>query len=444
MQPKTFHASDHDIDPSQIDPDAIQIIQKLKNAGFIAYLVGGSVRDLLVKITPKDFDISTSARPEEIKQLFGRNCMLIGRRFRLAHIRFGNKIFEVSTFRSGENDSDLIVHDNLWGSPEEDVLRRDFTINGLYYDPATHTVIDYVGGWDDIHKHTLRTIGEPVMRFKQDPVRMIRLLKFQSRFNFHVDSSALAALRRCYHEIVKSSPARILEEMLRMLESGSAAPFFRLMVDSGLLELLFPCLTFFLKGDHAEELYAYLAAADKLNNIDRKKPLDRALLTGCLLYPMIETEIHYKYLKHGTIPHFSEIVLLTGSLIKGVLTSSFSHFPKRITMMISFILSAQYRLTPLITGKRHQRPKLLYNKEFDFALQFLMIRSHVDETLVDEYNWWCHLYREVGRQSTHLGHRPHPAPAPTRQRSRSDREEAAYHARLLSQLEEDNHDANEG
>ncbi|HEV8052617.1 MAG TPA: polynucleotide adenylyltransferase PcnB, partial [Parachlamydiaceae bacterium] len=187
VQPKIYHATDHDISLALIDPDAIQILKRLKEAGFLAYLVGGSVRDLLVKKQPKDYDISTSARPEQIKQVFQRNCLLIGRRFRLAHIRFGHRIFEVSTFRSGENDSDLIVHDNCWGSPEEDVMRRDFTMNGLFYDPCNHTVIDYVGGWQDIHNNLLKTIGDPVVRFKQDPVRMIRLLKFQSRFDFKID-----------------------------------------------------------------------------------------------------------------------------------------------------------------------------------------------------------------------------------------------------------------
>lgn len=440
MQPKIYHASHHDIDSTAIDPDAIHIIQMLNRAGFIAYLVGGSVRDLLVKKKPKDFDISTSALPEQIKQIFGKSCVLIGRRFRLAHIRLGHKIFEVSTFRSGENDSDLIVHDNLWGTPEEDVLRRDFTINGLYYDPETHTVIDYVGGWDDIHKHTLRTIGEPITRFKQDPVRMIRLLKFQARFDFHVDKAASQAMKRCLHEITKSSPARILEEMLRMLESGAAAPFFRLMVSADLLEHLFPCLNFFLKGNSAEDVYAYLATADKLCNLDlqptRKITFDRSILTACLLYPMLEKELHDRYLKHGTIPRFGEILLLTGSIIKGVLISSFSHFPKRLTMMISYILSAQYRLTPITKTKHPHNSKLLNHREFDLALQFLMIRSHLDESLVDEYNWWSHLYRDAQRHAEHRGHRPHQPP----DRRRSPKEERAYHNRLISTLDNDSED----
>ena len=285
VQLKIFHASDHDIDPSQIDDDAVYVLKKLREAGFLAFLVGGSVRDLLLKKTPKDFDISTSAKPEEIKAVFQRQCLLIGRRFRLAHIRFKHKIIEVSTFRSGENESDLILHDNIWGTPEEDVLRRDFTINGLFYDPVEHVVIDYVGGWNDIHKHTLRTIGNPVIRFKQDPVRMIRLLKFKARFGFHVDAEAERALDLCCEEILKSSQARVLEEIMRMLESGASEPFFRLMHQKGVIELLFPCLKHFLDGSEGEKIYQLLEAADRLNLKSERRPLDRAILAACLFFP---------------------------------------------------------------------------------------------------------------------------------------------------------------
>lgn len=409
VQPKTYHATDHDIDPALIDSDAIHVINKLKEAGFLAYLVGGSVRDLLVKKTPKDFDISTSALPEQIKQLFQRHCILIGRRFRLAHVRFGHKIIEVSTFRSGDNESDLIVQDNQWGTPEEDVLRRDFTINGLYYDPSNRTVIDYVGGWEDIHKRILRTIGDPKIRFRQDPVRMIRLLKFKARFGFEIHPSAQQTLLDCRNEIVKSSPARILEEILRMLESGASSSFFKLMSESGMLELLFPCLTHFLDGEYGNLVYTYLGAADNVNASNLRRPLDRAILTSCLLFPILDREIHMTYLQNGIVPHIGQIMMLTASLIKGVVTSSFSHFPRRLSTTMNFILATQYRLTPL-SGKRHHRPKLMHNKEFELALKFLKLRALTDEKLMDAYGWWHHQYRLMERQGERRGHHPHSPP----------------------------------
>ena len=351
MEPKIYFATEHDIDHQLIDRDALFVIEKLRDAGFSAYLVGGSIRDLLLKKQPKDFDISTSALPEQIKQIFRKNCLIIGRRFRLAHIRFGRKVIEVSTFRSGDtSDDDLIVHDNEWGTPEQDALRRDFTINGLFYDPTHHSIIDYVGGWEDIHKKTLRAIGPPRIRFRQDPVRMIRLVKFQARFDLTIEPATLEALRICKEEIVKSSPARILEEILRMLESGSSAPFFRIMTESDLLEILFPCLTHILQGKHGKEVYEYLKQADQIQSKEGKAHLSRPVLMCCLLYSILEGEIKIQYINKGIMPNFGEIALLTASMIKGVVTSSFSHFPRRLSSAIGFILITQFDSLPFMAA----------------------------------------------------------------------------------------------
>lgn len=411
MQPKIYSATEHPIDRNFIDPDALFVLQKLSDAGFIAFLVGGGVRDLLVNRTPKDFDISTSARPEQIKTIFGRSCILIGRRFRLAHIRFGHKIIEVSTFRTGENDDDLIVHDNQWGDPAEDVLRRDFTMNGLFYDASNHSVIDYVGGMPDIQKGLLRTIGEPKMRFRQDPVRMLRLLKFQARFGFTVEPSTQKAMISCREEIVKSSPARILEEMLRMLESGAASKFFHLMTETGILEMLFPCLTYFLEGSHGQEVYSYLNAADELNKSYRY-PLDRSVLTSCLLFPIVEREIVSKYLSKNEMPNIGDIMMLCTSMIQAFITSSFSHFPRKISSTMGFILAMQYRITPL-SGRRHPRPKLMNNKEFELALRFLKVRSLVQKDLGETYDFWKELHRNSERHGDRKAHHnppPHHKP----------------------------------
>jgi poly(A) polymerase len=408
VQPKVYSVSDHDIHPDLVDPDALYILNKLREAGFTAYLVGGSVRDLLLKRTPKDFDISTSALPEQIKQLFQRRCLLIGRRFRLAHVRFGHKIFEISTFRSGEEDGDLIVHDNQWGTPEQDVLRRDFTINGLFYDPATHSVIDYVGGWADIHSNTLRTIGNPEVRFKQDPVRMIRLLKFRARFGFHITPDCRKALFSCRDEILKSSQARILEEILRMLESGAAGPFFSLLAESGMLNLLYPHLADFLKTPHGKEIFMFLAAADKLNQNSGKRTLDRPILMSCLLFPIIQHELRVQFLNENRTPHFGDIIMLTSSAIKQFIFGSFTQFPRRLTAIMNSILSMQYRLTPL-TPKKHHSLKVFRYKEFVEALTFLKLRALVDKNLIETYTEWKSLHRQNHRQKERKGHH-HPPP----------------------------------
>lgn len=392
MQPKVYSKSEHGIDQRLIDPDALYVMEKLRQAGFIAYLVGGSVRDLSMNHTPKDFDISTSARPEEIKRLFS-NCLLIGRRFRLAHIRFGKKFIEVSTFRSGENtNSDLIVRDNIWGTPEEDVLRRDFTINGLFYEPSEETVIDFVGGWDDLSKRLLRTIGTPELRFKQDPVRMIRLIKFRARFNFGIEPQAWEAMLLCKEEIHKSSPARVLEELFRMLESGSSAPFFRLLVDCGFLKLLLPQLDQFMQTEKKEQVYAHLEAADKLILKDHQMILPRPVLACSLLFPPLQEVIQSLCNTDETHPHFGEIVEQTHLLIRDQIASAFSAFPRRIRATMDFILHAQYRLTPL-SSKRPHRLRIIRHPDFPLALQFLQMRALANPELRDHLAFWKKLTR---------------------------------------------------
>lgn len=407
MLPKILTAKEHEIDESLIDTDALTVLSRLRQAGFTAYLVGGSVRDLITKKVPKDFDISTSALPEQIKQIFNRQCILIGRRFRLAHVRFGHKIFEVSTFRSGENDSDLILRDNEWGTPEEDVLRRDFTINGLFYDPATHSIIDYVGGWEDAKKGVLRSIGNPAVRFKQDPVRMIRLLKFRARFGFEIEVEARKALIANREEIVKSSPARVLEEIFKMLESGASAPFFMLLTESGLLGHLFLPLNHFLLGRNGQEVFKYLSVADKISLNSPKNPIDRALLTACLLFPILETELHTQFTMKGLTPHIGDVLMFSSAVIKAVVNTSFSHFPRKISSSTAFILATQYRLTPT-SGKRHPRPKLMRMKEFDLALKFLKIRALVNDKYMEDYNFWINLRRQNEKHGERKIHHPPP------------------------------------
>lgn len=416
MKVRTFPATDHDFDHNLIDEEALFVLRTLTDAGYTAYIVGGGVRDLLLKKSPKDFDISTSAKPEEIKKLFRRNCILIGRRFRLAHVTVGHKTYEVSTFRSGDNESELIVQDNQWGEAEQDAVRRDFTINGLFYDPVNNTIIDYVGGWEDLHNRVLRSIGDPSVRFIQDPVRMIRLIKFIARFGFSIDGKTKQALDGCKKEILKSSPARVLEELFRMLESGASEPFFRLMTQSGLLSLLFPQLTNFLLAPHGEEIYRYLRAVDTIIKEGQKGTLDRSVLASCLIFPILEEELRRQYFSHNNTPHIGDILLLTSELIKAVINAPFPHFPRKISSAIGFILSAQYRMTP--PGQKHHfKPKVARNKDFPLALAFLKLRAVVDSSYEESFTVWSHLYRT---QIRHMERKAHAPPHHSNQPRRDD------------------------
>jgi poly(A) polymerase len=391
VEPKIYNSQEHTINKEDVDTDALCVIHRLAEAGFTAYLVGGGVRDLLVGKTPKDYDISTSARPDQVRKLF-RNCFLIGRRFRLAHIRFGNKIIEVSTFRSGNLSSDnIILRDNTWGSEEEDVLRRDFTINGLFYDPERNVVIDYVDGYKDLKKHLLRVIGDPVTRFRQDPVRMLRMIKFQARFDFEIDPGTREALHTCRYDIFKSSQARILEETLKMLESRAAKPFFRLLLDYELLEILYPILHDFLSGDFSEEVYVYLKYIDKVHADAPENLLDRSLLVSSILYPILQRELNTQYFDRNATPSLRSIFYLSSDLLKAFITSSFPQFPRKMKGAIHFILDAQYRMTP-ISSKKIVSDKFLSHEDFPTALAFLHIRATMDNELMPIYSSWEEKY----------------------------------------------------
>ncbi len=358
------------------------MIQKLRQAGHTAYLVGGGVRDLLLKQKPKDFDVSTSARPEEVKALF-RNAILIGRRFRLAHIRFGKKVIEVSTFRAGATEeAGLIVRDNEWGTEEQDVLRRDFTINGLFYDPESQKVIDYVEGYLDIDRRVLRAIGKPDVRFIQDPVRMIRLIKFCARFNFEIDRPTLEALLNCKGEILKSSPSRIFEELLRMLESGASKPFFHLLNEYGLLKPLSPPLSNHLGAPNNETLQLLEVIDD---TVKKNGALDRSLLLSVLIFPLFEAFVKERTKKEERPPHLGQIAEMAHRTIDFVFNPFFS-IPRRMRGIMGFVLASQFRLIPLDGPPRRLRPSK--DPLFPMALYLLKLRAAQNSALLPNYTVW--------------------------------------------------------
>jgi poly(A) polymerase len=359
----------------------------LRQAGHKAYLVGGGVRDLLLNVRPKDFDVSTSASPEEIRSLF-RSAILIGRRFRLAHVRFGKKVIEVSTFRAGDSESaELIVRDNEWGSEEEDVLRRDFTINGLFYDPHKETVIDYVEGYPDIEKRVLRTIGQPETRFSQDPVRMIRLIKFCARFNFDIDRPTFEALLSCKGEILKSSSARVFEELLRMLESGAAKPFFHLLQEYGLLAPLLPELAYFLENKEDNELtLKFLGEVDAEIQKGEGPLPDRTILASALVFPLFERYLRERVKMEERPLHLGQIGTSAFHVIDCVF-SPFFKIPRRLRAVMAFILTSQYRFIPL-DGKEIRNPRLPNDSLTPLALQLLKLRAAVEPELLPQYTLW--------------------------------------------------------
>jgi len=305
--PTSIPRSEHNLSSRNIDNDALKVIRRLQQNKFETYLVGGGVRDLLLERRPKDFDLGTSAHPQQIKKLF-RNCWIIGRRFRLAHIKFGDKTLEVATFRKKvppETDTErkareaeqatrreaasrdgtkprrVIPRDNTFGTAEEDAFRRDFTINALFYDASNRSILDYVGGMEDIRSRTIRSIGDPNERFLEDPVRMLRAVVLAARLDLSIDPAVSAAIRRHRGEVVHSSPARLVEELYKIGRSGSAERIVRDLGDTGLLAHIAPELD----RARSDGLWRSLAALDRYRRrFDDSPPsLCNAVLLGSLV-----------------------------------------------------------------------------------------------------------------------------------------------------------------
>ena len=305
--PTSIARSEHNLSSRNIDDDALKVIRRLQQNAFETYLVGGGVRDLLLERRPKDFDLGTSAHPNQIKKLF-RNCWIIGRRFRLAHIKFGAKTVEVATFRKKvppETDTErkareaeqvarretasrdgtkprrIIPRDNTFGTAEEDAFRRDFTINALFYDASNRSILDYIGGMEDIRSRTIRSIGDPNERFLEDPVRMLRAVVLAARLDLSIDPAVSAAIRKHRGEIVHSSPARLVEELYKIARSGSSEQIVRDLSDTGLLRHIAPELD----RARSDALWRSLGALDRYRRrFDDSPPsLCNAVLLGSLV-----------------------------------------------------------------------------------------------------------------------------------------------------------------
>jgi poly(A) polymerase len=262
-----------------IDSDALMVCRRLQEAGYVTYLVGGCVRDIILGRSPKDFDVGTEATPPQVRKLF-RNCRLIGRRFRLAHVTFGPKIIEVATFR-GEVPEDagedaMLTHANNFGTPEEDSRRRDFTVNGLFYDPIAQRVIDHVDGYQDLRKRVLRTIGDPVTRFREDPVRILRAVKFAARLGFRIDDPERKAMTQVATDLSKCSVPRVSEEIYRLGECGHASAAFGLMADHRVLDVILPEIGAFV-DDNRESYLGLLSELDRMSRAHGALPRDMVL-----------------------------------------------------------------------------------------------------------------------------------------------------------------------
>lgn len=396
LGPVTVPRSGHCVSRAQISSNALKVLYRLDKADFQSYLVGGAVRDLLLGREPKDFDVATDARPEEIKDLF-RNCRLIGRRFRLAHVHFGAEIIEVATFRGPGMDSSegksegkdirvedgMIIHDNAYGSLEEDAWRRDFTVNALYYNIHDFSVLDFVGGLHDLEVGLVRPIGDPRVRFREDPVRMLRAIRFAAKLGFRIEPESIAAMRELGETLLGVPPARLFDEVLKIFLGGSGQDIFKLLRDLDLFGFLFPLTESSLK-DHPLNGFQDMLLYGLKNTDDRvlaEKPVTPAFLYACLLWPAF-----YVRWQAGMAAgqRENEALHQAAELVINVQMERIA-LPRRFTVPMKEIWALQNRF---LNKKGRRAVRLLEHPRFRAAYDFLLIRAHGDAALVEVAQWW--------------------------------------------------------
>ncbi len=382
--------SDYHIAHDRISSESLRVIEQLQDAGFQAYLVGGCVRDLLLDKTPKDFDVATDALPEDIKSLFP-NCRLIGRRFRLAHVFFGRHIIEVATFRAqAEEETEsqhtseegLIVRDNIYGTLEEDVWRRDFTINALYYDPNHSRLIDYAQGLADLKAKILRIMGQPENRYREDPVRMLRAIRFAAKLDFSIEDDSQHHIKQLQHLLGYVSPARLYDEVLKMFHYGQAFATFELLKEYKLLEWLFPqTIDCFKEADFNTEILL----GHMLKNTDERvlidKPVTPAFLFIVFLWHPMHLLLQSKKLSNQRfVDAFDEAT-------QQVLQHQRQHtvIPKRFLHMI---LDVWWMQSQLENRERFHPRRLMSHPKFRAAYDFLVLRARIGEASQDLADWW--------------------------------------------------------
>lgn len=409
MNPIIIPRSEHPISRSMIDEEALKVLYRLHRHGFLSCLVGGSVRDLLLGKVPKDFDIATNAHPHEIHALF-KNSRIIGRRFRLVHVFFkGGKVVEVSTFRSHSEfeetltDDGQILKTDSFGTPQEDALRRDITINGLLYNIADFSIIDYVGGIADLQKKVIRTIGDPDEKFKQDPVRMIRVIRHAARTGFHIEEKTYQAILNHREEIRKCSPSRVQDEFLRELKEGASASSLRLMIQTGLIFSLFPDLRRAL-GDNAisgkknrEFLLSLFGLIDRLMKTDRSIP--ESILFACFVSPFLRAlPSEHPFLGRRERSHYR-----TQTIRWAVhhLLNPFS-FPKGAKEMAILILAARsnlrYSIQKGVVPKRFRMKKYFKEAVLFFGIEAEAAGRKIPQVIrrtvpSDLLPWWPKEFR---------------------------------------------------
>jgi poly(A) polymerase len=392
VQGKDYQLNDH-----LVSLNALKTLKRLHDMKHECYIVGGSVRDMLVGKIPKDFDIATDARPEQMRKIF-RNCRLIGRRFRLAHIYFSDEIIEVATFRASDGDKKknvhtdaegMILHDNIYGTLAEDAIRRDFTINALYYDPITDTITDFVDGLRDIKHKMIRLIGDPNTRYREDPVRILRAIRFAAKLEFSIEPNTALGIKQIKHLISNVASARLFEEILKLFFSAHAYNTYLELVKHDLLTILFPPLDNLSAENNAKFSRIFTLACQNTDaRLAQGKNINPGFLLAVLLWLPLQEKIDQDF-DAAQIPPILPSVLLDQSILS-ILQKQLAilAIPKRFTQVMREIWELQSRLV-----RRHPKTieRLLEHPRFRAAYDFLLLRTLIDPEVKTAADWWTTL-----------------------------------------------------
>lgn len=380
----------HSVSKTNISPNALKVLNRLHQAGYQAFLVGGSVRDLLLHKTPKDFDVATNAHPQEIKDLF-RNCRLIGRRFRLAHIHFGRDIIEVATFRAAptqdedehQSEEGRILRDNVYGDIHADVWRRDFTINALYYNIADFSIVDFCGGVADLKSKSIRLIGDPEQRYREDPVRILRAIRFAAKLNFKIENKTAAQIPKLADLLEHVPSSRLFDEIVKLYHCGHAFQAHELMRSYGVFHHLFPLTAESLSGPQSKIAQHLIESTLKNTDerIQEERPVTPAFLLAALLWrPLQEAALAQQ--EQGMPPLNALEFAMSHVMSTQVKRIS---IPKRFTQVMREMWLLQYRFSKRYGNKAYQ---LMEHPRFRAAYDFLLLRIAAGDESPDLGQWW--------------------------------------------------------
>ncbi len=383
----------HTISRKNISANALKVLYRLNEGGFDAYLVGGSVRDLLLGISPKDFDVATNATPEQVRHIF-KNCRLIGRRFRLAHVHFGPEIIEVATFRSSHDkgeegeghtsDHGQILRDNVYGNQEEDAIRRDFTVNALYYNVRDFSVHDYAGGLEDIENRTLRMIGDPLTRYREDPVRILRAIRFAAKLDFSIAPETAAPVRELAGLLSNVPSARLFDEVLKLLMTGHGRRTLGLLTEYNLLEHLLPDTAAFCARSEQARNLVQLSLQSTDERVQSGRTVTPAFLFAALLWPAVFDR--EQLLEQEGLPPMQAMQAAAYEVVERQIR--ITALPKRFSLPMKEIWEMQIRLSRR-QGRRSV--ELLRQPRFRAAYDFLLLREASGEHLDHIGQWWTEL-----------------------------------------------------